>query len=124
MSKQVGGFVFVVQVADRSSNSVAVFEQVPHDVVPNVAVGTGDKDTAFPSVRHMAWEVRDLYQPSSATSHTVKRSQCRFVSTTPVAERKWISPLSNQGKYRCMFVALLFTTGVISVMLDVIWPLI
>ena len=37
-------FFGVVEVPHRPSHGVAVFEQVPNDVIPNVTVDTGDED--------------------------------------------------------------------------------
>ena len=44
MGANMACFFGVVEVPHRPSHGVAVFEQVPNDVIPDVTVDTRDKD--------------------------------------------------------------------------------
>ena len=55
MLADMSGLFRVIEVANRASHSIAVFKQIPNDMVADVSVDTRDKNPPCCSVRHMDW---------------------------------------------------------------------
>ena len=88
MGDDMGCFFGVIEVPHRPAHGVAVFEQVPNDVIPNVTVDARNEDAFWRFIGHTAGDTRVPYEPSSATRRHAVLSPCPFVCTTPAVAKR------------------------------------